>query len=180
MSDFKTGDRIVVAGPGTKDTPRFFLAEFQGNVYYVRGDSHRSSYSVSPDRVSAYVPPEPAFPFKVGDRIRKPGDSMLHDIVYTVMAVKGADVHLAYFKYDKVNPASGRAADPWDKWERVSDGEPATPPDLRDNQGTVWNPTGRVSPDGKPYYSMSGNVNNKTTRASLIGAGYGPLTEVDA
>jgi hypothetical protein len=174
VSDFKTGDRITVTGP-TSATERFFLAEFQGNVYYVRGDNSRTAFGVSPERVSAYVPP---FPFKVGDRIRmRKTSSGIRHIVYTVMAVEGDMVHLAFYDKGVVRPASSEvrfAAD----WEIASDTDTATPPALRDRSGDVWRPTGRRSDSGEAYYSLRGNVDNKTTRARLINAGYGPLTEV--
>jgi hypothetical protein len=176
MSDFKTGDRITVADSLTPDKPRYFLAELDGWLYYRTGDGsvgQREAWGTDPGDVSAYVPP---FPFKVGDRIRqRKAGSILSGIVYTVMAVEGDMVHLAFYDRGIVKPAASevRCAD---TWELATD--PAKPPALRDRYGVMWRPTGRTSESGEAYYSTWGNVENKTTRRSLLARSFGPLTEV--
>jgi hypothetical protein len=171
MPEFKTGDRIEVAGINADGRPRYFLAELDGRVYYRSGKL--DAYHAPPSAVSAYVEP---WPFKVGDRIAMRGGTP-DRIVYTVMAIyPDGRVFLAYFIRGKVEDAYANTSET-KQWERVSD-ETAKPPTLRDRDGRVWRPTGRSNDAGEPYYTYLGNPNNRSTRDMILAGGHGPLTEV--
>lgn len=161
MTDFKTGDRILVQGAGEPEHPRYYLAELDGRVWYRSGDRPTGgAFQTRPDSVTAYVPPAP--PFKEGDRIRLKNDKRVQRTVIHV--APSGRVHTARWStlFDTVQGGYLAASDLTD-WEIV----PSTPPNLREPDGTLWKPTGRLSPDGEPYYTAYNNPDNTDTRASM-------------
>jgi hypothetical protein len=181
MSDFKTGDRIAVADMSEDGFVRLFLAEYDGMTYYLYVGTGETFHVQTCD-VSAYVPPAPPFPFKVGDRICPNWAATEHIVV----AVSGTTAHLAYYDNGVVRPVNidvrgGEA------WKLVPSAEPAhtythegVVYDLnaayRDCEGDVWRFTGSVTANNTPGMECAEGP-TKEPLDTVVDI-WGPLTRV--
>jgi hypothetical protein len=182
MSDFKTGDRIDIADVDDGNE-RVFLAEYGGKSYYVNTDTG-AAYPVRTCDVSAYVPPAPPFPFKVGDRLRvKTGTNT----VYTIMHIADGTMYLAYWSPIANETRNDSAlVDSAEAWELV-EAEPAPTYthegvvyDLnaayRDCQGDVWRFTDRLPDSGVPWMVCAEGPTKEPL--DIVVDIWGPLTRV--